>query len=320
MKVNNVIKTLLVTALLFGTAITQANQEYAKVLFEVPDKNLKICAHYDIKDAGFNINLYEANAHNLKYNQCVGYIGCMTNKDADFAYIAITYVIPEAREKKYSRLLSQVAFEEFAKQGFKKVSFLPQQVEAVKTETLRSIYTAGGSQAGLGDMMEYDISALSDMPPEPFEDVFDDLMYYKKLIRAAQNGNLKEVKRVLNKQIDPITKKETFKVNPNAREEFTGTTALMYAAEHGHADVVNYLLTEAHADPNMQDASGGSLFTYMIAKGADSEEIRSVIRRAKLTSTTRRAAIDYARKRGRSEVVKILEAAGVSGNGQKAKL
>ncbi|HEV2601214.1 MAG TPA: GNAT family N-acetyltransferase [Candidatus Babeliales bacterium] len=187
MKLKNIIKATIIGSFLYSAAIIQADQDYAKVLFDVPDANLKICAHYDLKDTEFHISLYEAQANNLKNNKYVGYINCniYTVDNAGrviaggpIAFIELLYVDPAVRKKQYGRLIAQLALQECANRGFKKVTFIPQQVDVVKTETLQQMYSAGGSKTGgIWGGMEYDISGFSKIEPEPFKNILPELMY-----------------------------------------------------------------------------------------------------------------------------------------------
>ncbi|HEV2601216.1 MAG TPA: GNAT family N-acetyltransferase [Candidatus Babeliales bacterium] len=199
MKLKNIIKTLFLGSILYSATTIHADQEYAKVLFDIPEENISICAHYIILDDRFGIDLYEAQTNNLKNNDCVGRIRCRADKKSNFAYIALLSIEQKARKKNYGRILAQLALQEFANQGFKKVIFAPAAIDNVQTETLRKIYMAGGARAALPvpisgivihkttkkanlglketgfDLMEFDISAYSKMPPEPFEDVLGEL-------------------------------------------------------------------------------------------------------------------------------------------------
>lgn len=80
-----------------------------------------------------------------------------------------------------------------------------------------------------------------------------------RLVQAAMNGNLQQVKELLDsRRID---------VNAMTRR---GNTALMFAARNGHTDVVNTILENTSANPALRNRAGKSAYELAIESGHES--------------------------------------------------
>ncbi|HEV2601215.1 MAG TPA: GNAT family N-acetyltransferase [Candidatus Babeliales bacterium] len=332
MKLKNIIKTTILGSLLCSAAIMVASEEYAKVLFKLPNEKLQVCAHYSIEKTFFKIALYEAKIHNLKNNRLIGFIECTTNKNVPEAYIILLYIMPEARQKNYGRLIAQLALQELANQGFTKVAFIPGQIDTVKTEVLRDLYKASGATPTPGNKkeMEYDISTYLKTAPEPFNSKkLSDVMYYTKLLQAARTDNLQEVKRILKKGVSPEAQEEKegqtaliqatiaghsnivhYLISQNApldTKDLAGKTALMHAANAGHRDILKYLIAHG-ARVNVQDKYGLSvLITMMRNKRFTKDDLNEVLRIGHFTPETKQNAADFARHTKRLDIAELIE-------------
>eukprot|EP00761_Pharyngomonas_kirbyi_P012502 gb/GECH01012529.1/.p1 GENE.gb/GECH01012529.1/~~gb/GECH01012529.1/.p1 ORF type:complete len:128 (+),score=31.10 gb/GECH01012529.1/:1-384(+) len=90
---------------------------------------------------------------------------------------------------------------------------------------------------------------------------------------AAYDGNLQEVKRLVNDEGTPV----------NQREGIFGLdrTALHTACEAGHFDVVQYLLTHNDIDINVQDARKKTPLHYACEKN-NSDIVQELLNRPEI--------------------------------------
>lgn len=87
---------------------------------------------------------------------------------------------------------------------------------------------------------------------EEYEERFEEVS--RKLVRLSHDGDIVDVKELLDFGVDPNTK------------DFWGWSALIYASKVGHIEIVKMLL-EARADPDILDKSGWSSLMWAALKG-----------------------------------------------------
>ncbi|MHB0999684.1 MAG: ankyrin repeat domain-containing protein [Armatimonadota bacterium] len=97
--------------------------------------------------------------------------------------------------------------------------------------------------------------------------VFCGTAYSGEIHKAAANGNIRQVKQIINKSLSLV----------NAQDQY-GMTPLMYAIERGNGyigtsisiDTIKYLLDNG-ADPNIRNKAGKSAVLFLSGDGDESE-------------------------------------------------
>lgn len=109
------------------------------------------------------------------------------------------------------------------------------------------------------------------------------------------------------KAVDELLQKGQHDIN---ERDFKGYSPLMYAAYHGHVELVRFLLQNG-ADPNSMDFNGNTILMGVCFKGH--EEIIRLLLQAGANRNLRnkqyQRAIDFAHLFGRSKVVEMLSGA-----------
>jgi ankyrin repeat protein len=119
-----------------------------------------------------------------------------------------------------------------------------------------------------------------------------------KLIEAAKEGNLEDLKSALN---DP-------KANINDIGEKSGMTALMYASRRGHTDMVVLLLNKG-ADPHIRSAWGSNTALREAVKGGHKEIVKLLLDKCNASASARLSmayALIKAAQNGRKDMVELL--------------
>jgi ankyrin repeat protein len=130
------------------------------------------------------------------------------------------------------------------------------------------------------------------------------------LQEAARRGDLQAVTRFLNQG-----------VNPDARDT-EGVTALMHAAEQGHAAVVGILLKK-NANPNLRESSYGMTALMVSAAEGHTEVVRLLLdsnadvnlKDNNLGATALLGAAEY----GHTEIIKLLLQKGADVNASDSR-
>lgn len=109
------------------------------------------------------------------------------------------------------------------------------------------------------------------------------------LMMAAKSGNVATVKMLTAIPMGINTQTVSMEIRFHGTP-ISGRTALMFAAQEGHADVVQILLDHG-ADPDLKDSHGGSAWTY----AGDAHQLKIlVLLWPKLDSKTRNNDADWA--------------------------
>ena len=74
-------------------------------------------------------------------------------------------------------------------------------------------------------------------------------------IKAAEEGDLNKVQQLIKAGVDPSSR------------NINGSTAIMYAAQAGHLDVVKFLVTQPGVDPSFRKKNGMTAFMYAVNSG-----------------------------------------------------
>ena len=155
-----------------------------------------------------------------------------------------------------------------------------------------------------------DIIIKQDEPPaEDDLDIVRILDERYPLMKAAKTGRLDEVKRLLEIEV--------FKKNVDQQDE-DGNTALIFAAEQGHEDILNLLL-ENGADPHRSDFKKRTPLMNAAYKGK-----MNIIKRLLQIDTVKEqidapdingnTALIFAARRGHDEILDLLQQAGADPN------
>jgi hypothetical protein len=126
---------------------------------------------------------------------------------------------------------------------------------------------------------------------------------------AASQDNEAIVKALLQKGADANLATTEAAVVKNGPLAFKGRTALMGATPYGSPDLIRVLL-DAHANVNARDVAGLTPLMFSVASENQDPAVVKMLLAAgadmKAKSTTGESALDWARKYGSPEVIKLL--------------
>lgn len=206
------------------------------------------------------------------------------NDDLDIARLVLFYI--NDSEKKYERTVALAVTQKSI--GDQMLRFLS-KLEAFNDEMDFLFWEAynNGHDRLLEVLLEggFDVTADSALGPAP-------------LVRACSKSDAREdVIRVLLKGgADVSVKKE-------------GLTALHFAAKNGYQKIVEILITEGQADPNVADEKSQQKPLHMASENGHKEIVHILLKNgadASAKDTAGLTALHYASGQGHLEIVKIL--------------
>lgn len=138
-----------------------------------------------------------------------------------------------------------------------------------------------------------------------------DMSGHTALMAASAQNNIAMVRLLLQRGADPNMAATDAGTVKNGTLAFTGKTALMMAASYGSPELILALL-DAHADVNARDVAGMTPLVFAVSSENQDPAVVKLLLSAGATAAaktiTGETALDWTRKFGAPDVVKLLNA------------